>query len=145
MRASRLTADVAGYSLLREITDVEGNTAVTERDKQEQERDKRKLVCSTCSHVVTAADKRIQVNNSHKHTFFNPAGIVYELGCFSDAPGCMAIGERSREFSWFAGASWQVVLCGNCQSHLGWLFRTADSTFYGLILAQLLEENRNHQ
>jgi hypothetical protein len=72
------------------------------------------------------------------HTFFNPAGIVYEIGCFRNAPGCMTYGPPSLEFAWFSGYSWQVVCCRSCQEHLGWIFY-ADDEFFGLIINKLRE------
>jgi hypothetical protein len=89
--------------------------------------------------VVTARDHKIAVNGSHGHTFFNPAGIVYELGCFRKAPGCRIAGERSSEFSWFTGHVWRFALCRSCNAHLGWFFEGSENAFYGLIFANLRE------
>ncbi len=91
------------------------------------------LVCKACGHPITSEDQRIHIAGAHLHTFFNPAGIVFELGCFSRAPGCSVLGEASSEFSWFAGYLWRIVLCGRCGTHLGWNFHSGDSSFYGLI------------
>ena len=81
----------------------------------------------------------MQVRGSHTHTFFNPAGIVFELGCFQGAPGCLVVGEPSFEFTWFPGHTWRIALCRQCQMHLGWLFVNQDAFFHALILSKLRE------
>lgn len=97
------------------------------------------IYCKVCGRAVTGRDQKIAVNGSHTHTFFNPAGIVYELGCFTTAPGCHSAGEATSEFTWFAGYVWRFALCRQCNSHLGWFFETAESSFFGLILTNLTE------
>jgi hypothetical protein len=93
--------------------------------------------CRACGQVVTGHEQRLAVGGSPVHTFFNPAGIVFELGCFRRAPGCSGSGAMSSEFTWFPGYLWQIVLCRNCRMHLGWYFISAEDSFFGLILARL--------
>ena len=97
------------------------------------------IYCKVCGRVVTGREQKIAVHGSHAHTFFNPAGIVFELGCFSVAPGCHSAGEATSEFTWFAGYVWRFALCRQCNSHLGWFFEGVTSSFFGLILANLKE------
>lgn len=97
------------------------------------------ICCLACGGVVTSKDQKIQVSGSHSHTFFNPAGIVYEVGCFQRAPGCLVVGEPSAEFTWFPGHLWRLGMCRRCRTHLGWLFAMAENGFYGLILSRLRE------
>lgn len=97
------------------------------------------ILCRACGSVVTGRNEKIAVSGSHAHTFFNPVGIVFELGCFRRAPGCRITGGATSEFTWFAGYVWRFALCSNCQAHLGWFFEGRDSTFFGLILASLQE------
>jgi hypothetical protein len=97
------------------------------------------ICCLACGAIVTGKDLKIQVSGSHTHTFFNPAGIVFELGCFHQAPGCQVVGGPSGEFTWFPGHLWRVALCRRCRTHLGWLFVMEENTFYGLILTKLRE------
>lgn len=101
-----------------------------------------KLRCIQCRHVITQAKARMDVHGQHRHVFFNPHGHVFELGCFSLAPGCSAIGPRSEEFTWFAGYAWQVAICAHCGLHMGWLYRgvAMSGAFWGLILPNLVEE-----
>jgi hypothetical protein len=73
------------------------------------------------------------------HTFANPHGIVFEIGCFGAVEGCGYAGPASDEFSWFKGFSWRVVVCVMCLTHLGWFFESRDGgNFHGLILDRLL-------
>ena len=95
------------------------------------------IFCRACGSLVTGRDEKIVVSGSHSHTFFNPAGIVFELGCFRRAPGCRVAGQSTAEFTWFAGYVWRFALCVNCRAHLGWFFEGRDDSFFGLILSSL--------
>lgn len=100
----------------------------------------RKLVCKMCRSVITRRDLGMAVNGSHTHVFFNPYGMVFELGCFASAKNVVPAGTKSDEFTWFPGYSWQVVACTGCASQLGWRYTGSDGGFYGLILTALVEE-----
>jgi hypothetical protein len=102
-----------------------------------EELDDQALLCSTCGAEVTHRERSITINGRHNHAFFNPAGIAFEIRCFSQAPGVASQGDPSLEFTWFPGYSWQVALCATCHSHLGWLF-TNGGSFYGLIANHLI-------
>lgn len=102
-------------------------------------RRQKRLICKTCSLHITSNDHRTVIEQSHRHTFFNPAGVVFEIGCFRYAQGCSPVGRPSGEFSWFASMLWTPVVCSECLSHLGWLFEGNLRRFYGLILRQLVE------
>jgi len=111
-------------------------------EKDEEQEDIRPIdaiYCKACGYPVTGRDQEISVHGSHAHTFFNPAGIVFELGCFRTAPGCHGAGETTSNFTWFAGYVWRFALCGRCNSHLGWYFEMGEHSFLGLILANLRE------
>ena len=97
------------------------------------------LFCRTCGYRITSEGQRIAVNGSHTHTFFNPAGLVFELGCFGQAPGCMIGGQASTLFTWFAGFAWRPASCARCAVHLGWRFEKDDSVFFSLILLSLTD------
>lgn len=100
----------------------------------------RVFICRSCGNRITSSASAISVNGGHKHTFFNPHGYVFELGCFSEAPGVLGVGPSSPEFTWFAGHSWQTVICGRCKVHIGWRYQAdSGSAFYGLILPQVAE------
>lgn len=98
------------------------------------------IVCRQCRQRLTRPSERTSVNGSHRHTFANPSGMVFEIGCFRMARGCAFIGPPSYEFPWFAGHSWQIAICSTCQTHLGWLFQgQGGNQFFGLILDRLQE------
>lgn len=107
---------------------------------REPEKTERHIVCRQCGQKLTRPSERTAVNGSHSHTFANPSGLVFEIGCFRMARGCSFIGPPSLEFPWFAGYSWQIAICSTCQAHLGWLFTGQQShQFFGFILDRLKE------
>jgi len=83
------------------------------------------------------------VEGQHAHTRVNPHGFEHEFGAFSSAPGVVESGAVSQFYSWFAGFAWQLVNCGGCHRHLGWLFRSESRTFYGLILNRIAEQQES--
>jgi hypothetical protein len=97
----------------------------------------RALVCAACGHRITDEESRIAMSGSHEHTFVNPGGFAYVIGCFAGAPGCVHRGDEESAFSWFPGWTWQIAVCGNCHKHVGWRYRNADELFHGLILNSL--------
>ncbi len=118
--------------MLREKNDSAQDVDTIQREDEEKKPEEG-LFCRHCGKQITSAAFAIEVNGAHHHTFFNPAGIVYEIRCFSKAKGCLQHGPPSSEFAWFTGYTWQVAICAFCTVHLGWYFSSADSGFYGLI------------
>ncbi|MBN2466694.1 MAG: hypothetical protein JXD19_00970 [Deltaproteobacteria bacterium] len=97
------------------------------------------LLCRECLHVITSLAESIAVGGSHRHTFANPQGILFEIGCFRSAPGCGYIGPATDEWSWFSGFQWKIAVCAACSTHLGWLYLSGGGdTFHGLILNRLI-------
>jgi hypothetical protein len=99
--------------------------------------------CRLCGELITRRDARIAVQGAHEHRFSNPAGYVFDIGCFRSAPGCLQAGEPSEFYSWFDRYAWRYALCRSCGTHLGWAFsaRGADEaadSFFGLILNRLV-------
>jgi hypothetical protein len=96
------------------------------------------VVCRNCLHVITFSNEHRVINGAHIHTFANPEGIIFEIGCYGDAQGCGYVGPLSSEFTWFAGYLWRIAVCSNCLIHLGWRFSGADGHFFhGLITSRL--------
>jgi len=122
---------------MREGKGGDGSAPVLKEKPSLENKAEKSVFCRVCSHQITTAQKAFSVDGSQIHTFFNPAGIVFEISCFTLAPGCIIEGEASSNFSWFAGYTWRVAFCGNCFTHLGWFFESGDSTFFGLILKKL--------
>ena len=115
----------------------------TQADEQSRQREgpgsQGALVCARCRNLVTSRASAMSMGGSHAHTFANPHGLEFRIGCFADAPGCREVGEESGYWSWFPGFTWRVSLCRHCGEHLGWLFRSADARFFGLILDHLTQ------
>ncbi len=122
--------------LLRQDGETSSYIDVEDQDSSE-EKEEEGLFCRKCGHYITSPDQLIEVNDRHHHTFFNPAGVIYEIGCFSSAAGCVQYGPPSSEFTWFAGFTWRLSLCAICSAQLGWFFRSGDMAFYGLIVKNL--------
>lgn len=123
--------------------DLKAPKALTTADEALGPQEEIYLLCRDCLHPITRPADRIAVQGRHAHTFANPHGIVFEIGCFQSAPGCGTIGPASDEFSWFPGHRWRVCICAACLVHLGWVFLPATGgVFYGLILDHLIEATR---
>ena len=123
-------------------TESPGELAALAEEPETEETDPEddRLLCRNCMTVITAESRRIAVDGAHCHTFANPHGIVFEIGCFQFAPGCAVAGPPTDEFSWFPPHFWQVAVCGSCLSHLGWRFSSTQGTgFFGLILDRLVK------
>ena len=114
--------------MAKEQADPRRDTATPEDDS---------LRCCVCEHRITERAYRREMAGAHEHTFVNPAGYSFRIGCFVAAPGCAHAGAPSEEFSWFPGWKWQVAACAQCRSHLGWIYRLAGQQFHGLILDKL--------
>lgn len=127
--------------VLQERPDHGAGRAVQDKPEEDDSAGRARILCRACNHPITSAECRIAVNGSHAHTYFNPHGIAFEIGCFSAASGVFVHGAPSHEFSWFPGYAWRYAHCANCHTHLGWQFvrgRAAD--FLGLILGNLREK-----
>lgn len=99
------------------------------------------LRCAVCKAPVTRRAWRLAVAGKDAHVFFNPDGWLFELVCYSAAPGCRCAGKGISEFTWFPGYSWRVALCRKCRAHLGWEYANASGErFYGLIVETLIED-----
>ena len=121
---------MAEIYLLREQKE---STVETDTIDRSEEKPEKALLCKLCGNRITVAAHAIEVNDGHHHAFFNPAGIIYEIRCFSSAEGCVQYGPYSSEFTWFAGYSWRLALCSSCSVHMGWYFSSGELGFYGLI------------
>jgi hypothetical protein len=98
------------------------------------------LVCRACRTVITGPEHAMEVDGAHRHVFFNPHGLVFEVGCFASARNVVPTGPKTDEFTWFAGHAWQAVLCAGCAGLLGWRYTSEGGGFFGLILPALAED-----
>jgi hypothetical protein len=97
------------------------------------------LACVRCRAAITTSAAAVAVSGSHAHTFTNPDGFRFHIGCFSRAHGAGASGVPTTDWTWFPGYAWQIEHCASCAEHLGWRFSSSDKAFHGLILDRLLE------
>lgn len=122
--------------------DLDGKTGVGSRATEksaEDEKEERQILCRNCKAPITGFNNIIEIEGRHEHTFSNPHGIVFTIGCFSDAEGCINEGIPTTEFTWFSGYSWRFSLCCRCFLHLGWHYQSRHGEiFYGLILSNLI-------
>lgn len=103
-----------------------------------REDDDKHICCAFCHHVISHPRFKMDMDGAHCHTFANPHGIVFEIGCFTSAPGCLTAGDPSGEFSWFKGYQWKIAACKGCQAHNGWQFVSGTHQFFGLILDKIV-------
>lgn len=108
-------------------------------DERERGEDERPIRCRACGRVVTTQGAKISVHGAHEHRRVNPSGVGFHLGCFADAPGCLAEGTPTTFWTWFPGYAWQIASCRGCGDHLGWAFQ-GERAFFALILPHLVEE-----
>lgn len=114
-------------------------TLIKDETEQETSEDDRLIRCVQCLHGITRVGDGISRQGMHRHTFANPHGIVFEIGCFKEAAGCGYAGAPTAEFTWFPGYAWRIAVCKKCTLHLGWLFlSTEKDRFNGLIVDRLV-------
>jgi hypothetical protein len=116
---------------------IEAILKTKEKPGKKEKEEEKPIFCKNCNHKITSIDQAAPINGQHRHTFKNPAGIVYTIGCFITAWGCVSQGIPTDEHTWFPGFSWNFSLCGNCYRHLGWFYQANGKSFYGLILNNL--------
>lgn len=96
------------------------------------------IFCANCGHSLTRARWAISMDG-HERVFINPAGRVFRICCFSDAPGVMTAGELTTDHTWFPPYAWKFVMCEACGDHIGWQFvdAAAQDSFFGLMKTAL--------
>lgn len=108
-------------------------------NSSEKYEDERFILCRNCGSPLTSIKFKISVNGNHTHVFANPFGMIFEIACFSNAPGCGSVSRPSDEFSWFRGHTWMISVCKLCLNHNGWIFESKDHFFFGLISDQITD------
>jgi hypothetical protein len=107
-------------------------------DENDDKLRRRLLLCAACEHPVTAVSEKVNVLGRHDHAFRYYDTIV-RLGCFREADGCIGVQGISHGYSWFRGYAWQIQLCRNCYTQLGWKYMSEEESFYGLVFKTLRE------
>ena len=123
----------------REVEDLLADEATAEKDRNP-------LICAACGAGITSRREGVEMNGAHRHTFTNPYGLTFDIGCFATAKNCRAEGDATPAWTWFEGYAWRVCVCAGCGIHLGWHYepatpRAGDAGFYGLILDRLSAPN----
>ena len=95
------------------------------------------LFCADCGASVTRAHFAIRREGEHEHLCANPAGVVFHVRLFSDAPGAEPLGPATDQATWFPGTTWRMVLCRACEAHLGWVY-DGDGVFFGLVKERIV-------
>ena len=118
-----------GFEWLQQVPD--GDIVEEENDES--------LYCFICGLRITSATRRTEAAGSHIHTFTNPGGFTFTIGCFREAKGCRETGSYSEQFTWFPNTAWCYLQCSSCGIHLGWSYRhRGERHFFGLILKRLV-------
>jgi len=120
------------------LTYLEKRPSLLQHDQDDRLRGWR-LVCASCGHPVTTVSERVEVRGRHHHDF-PYYGHIVRLGCYRNASGCVGVERISNGYSWFRGYSWQIQLCRNCYTQLGWKYMSQEDSFYGLVFKLLREE-----
>jgi hypothetical protein len=100
------------------------------------------ILCVHCGNEITTPEHVITVDGDHIHRFTNPAGVHYQVGCFSSADGCLVQGSPTLEHTWFEGFRWSFSTCSSCLLHLGWYYESKNETFFGLIIDYLVDSSK---
>ena len=120
------------------LTYLEKRLSILDHEEDHNMREWR-LVCASCGHLVTRVSEKIDFRGRHNHDFPYYGNIV-RLGCYRNALGCVGIERISNGYSWFRGYSWQIQLCRNCYTQLGWKYMSQNDRFYGLVFKMLREK-----
>ena len=107
--------------------------------EEEKELKTRHLCCAACGHPVTKVSEKIEIRGMHEWAFPLYNEIV-QLGCYRNADGCIGVRQVSSGYSWFRGFAWQIQVCGNCYTQLGWKYIAPEESFYGLMFHTLRDE-----
>ncbi len=117
-------------------------SSIEDEDRDEPNDKERLILCAECSQAITGDSERIEVNGSHEHTFINPCGLIFQIGCFCRVFGTNISVEATEQWSWFKGYSWRIVCCARCGTHLGWAYMSrGGKRFFGMILSRLSRLN----
>ncbi len=98
------------------------------------------IYCAKCGHLLTRMRWAVDIGG-HERVFINPAGRVFRVACFKEAPGAEDVGEPTDEHTWFPDYEWNFALCRGCGEHLGWRFagNAPPAVFFGLIKTALTQ------
>ena len=117
-------------------------SSIEDEVKEETVDKKWHIICAECSQGITGDSERIEVNGAHEHTFINPSGIIFHIGCFARVFETKISGSATEQWCWFKGYNWRIVCCARCGTHLGWVYMAhGEIRFFGLIFNRLSRLN----
>ena len=114
------------------------------------------FLCKRCRNKISIYNDIFAVSKGAVNVnYCNPAGYIHEtLTVKKTFESAVKLVEKpSIEFSWFPGYSWQIAICSQCYTHVGWKFAAVNNrnltprTFFGLscksLLVQSLQDSDN--
>ena len=113
-------------------------------DEEDEALAQTRLLCAACNHPITTVAEKTEIFGRHDHAFPYYNQMV-QLGCFMNAPGSIGVERISHGYSWFRGYAWQIQLCENCNTQLGWKYMSQDDSFYGFVFNTLREETEKER
>jgi hypothetical protein len=134
---SILNGDIQLPWLFYDTTASERTSVSSSPQEEIEESDPEAIHCRACGWRITSRSQVSRRDGQFEHVFSNPAGIVFHIGCFNEAPGCTVSGTPTDFFSWFSGYSWSYAQCACCGLHAGWRFQSIADAFFGLNLDAL--------
>lgn len=109
------------------------------KNEYDKKMEQMNLICDVCEHPITKVMEKVDIFGRHEHAF-RLYGDTVHLGCFCHALGCTGVRMISNGYSWFRGYSWQIQVCRECHTQLGWEYTSPNDSFYGLMFDALREE-----
>jgi cereblon len=112
------------------------------------------FICKRCRNKIAIYNDIFAMSkDSVNANYCNPAGYIHEtLTVTKTLDGAVRMVDRaSVEFSWFPGYAWQIAICSNCQTHVGWRFiavvnkNLRPRVFFGLSCKSLLVNAENDE
>lgn len=122
-----------------QLTDEEIDDLLVEEEQPDEPTGKR-MYCAACRQPICNESDQVSQLGAFRHTFINPYGNEFEIGCFQRAR-CAVSGMPSKELTWFPGYAWRIATCEGCSTHLGWEYSDPEGdVFFGLILGNLSDQ-----
>lgn len=99
-----------------------------------------RIRCATCGVELCDEDDVFSMTSSGAvHVFPNPSGQLLRIVTVRRAEPLIPVSVPTTDFTWFAGYAWTIVVCGDCETHLGWRYDGAaePKRFFGLLVSAI--------